>query len=112
MLNTGPIAVETAVQTIRTLLETRTFTMTAESRQQLVDQSIVAQAKVALQAEPTTRSLGLVVSSSRGYVRISGMVDFEDQREAADNIVEAIPGVVRVLNGTVVRPMVHVAPTI
>ncbi len=112
VLNTDQITVETAVQTLRALLETHRFVGTAESRQQLTDQSIVAQAKVALLAEPATRTLGLAVSSSRGYVLIGGMVDREDQRETAYNIVRAIPDVAGVLNEIVVRPKVHVAPTI
>ncbi len=112
VLNTDHITVETAVTTLRVLLQAPGFIATAESWHQLTDQSIVAQAKAALLTEPATHMLALAISSSRGNVLISGMVDTEEQRETAYKIVAAIPGVAAVLNEVVVRPMAHVVPMI
>lgn len=109
MLNTDQIAVDTGVRILRAALDAPRFTATIESRQKLTDQSIVAQAKAGLFAQPVTRPLAVVVTSARGNVILSGIVDREDQRQAVYDIVRAIPGVAGVLNEIVARPRVPVA---
>lgn len=107
VLNTEQVSVERGVQILRTALEDARFAASPESRLTLTDQSIVAQAKAALYANPATRPLQLVATCNRGYLIISGIVDRDDHRSAASEALQAIPGVTAVLNEIVVRPRVH-----
>lgn len=109
VLNTDQVSVERGVHILRAALEDPRFAATPESRQKLTDQSIVAQAKAALLANPVTRPFQLVATLNRGYLMISGIVDREDERLAADEAVRVIPGVTGVLNEIAVRPRVPVA---
>ena len=109
VLNTEQVSVERGVQILRAALEDPRFAATPESRQKLTDQSILALAKAALLANPVTRPCQLVVTLNRGYLMISGIVDRDDQRLAADEAVRAISGVTGVLNEVAVRPRVPAA---
>jgi len=103
VLNTEQISVEHGAQILRAALEDPRFVATPASRQTLTDQSIVAQARAALLANPLTRPLQVVATCDRGHLIISGIVDREDQRQAADRAARAIPGVADVLNEIAVR---------
>ena len=102
VLNTERLTVEGAVQILENALQTPQFATTVESRRQVTDRSIVAQAKALLLVNPVTRALQLFPTSRNGYVSIAGMVDQEEQRTTAQDIVGAIPGVTNVLNEIVV----------
>ena len=104
VLNTEQISVARGVQILRTTLEDPRFSATPESQQQLTDQSIVAQAKTALLVNPLTRPCQLFATVTRGVLMISGSVDRDDQRSAAEEAVRRIPGVTEVLNEIAVRP--------
>ncbi len=108
VLNTEQISVARGVQILRAALEDPRFSATPESQQKLTDQSIVAQAKTALLVNPVTRSFQLVATVNRGVLMISGIVERDDQRLAADEAVRKIPGVTGVLNEIAVRPRVPV----
>jgi cytidylate kinase len=107
VLNTEHVWVDRAVQILRATIEDERFTPAAESRQKLIDQSIVAQANVALLTNPATRPLRLFVTCERGNLGISGLVEREEQRLAAAEIVRGISGVTGVLNEIVVNPRVR-----
>lgn len=104
VLNTEHIWVDRAVQILRAALDDERFVSTPESRQKLADQSIVAQAKVALHTNPRTRPFQMFVACERGHVTLSGVVHEDDQRLAAQEIVRAIPGVTDVLNEVAAHP--------
>jgi Cytidylate kinase-like family/BON domain len=108
VLNTEQVSVAHGVQILRAALEDPRFSATPESQQQLTDQSIDAQAKTALLVNPVTRSCQLVATVNRGVLMISGIVERDDQRLAADEAVRKIPGVTGVLNEIAVRPRVPV----
>jgi hypothetical protein len=55
-----------------------------------------------LLADARTRELGLFFSCREGQVSLSGRVAREDQRRAAEAVVEGIAGVKRVLSEVVV----------
>jgi len=103
-LNTEHIGVDRGVQILRAALEDQRFAITPESRQKLNDQSIVAQAKVALLTNPTTRPFQIFVACDRGHLTLSGIVTEEEQRLAAYKVVQAIPGVTDVLNEIAAHP--------
>ena len=103
VLNTEQISVERGVQILRAALNDARFAATAETREKLTDDSISAQAKATLRANPLTRPFQLVGMSYHGRLVISGIVDRDDQREAAERALRVIPGVTDVLNEVVVR---------
>lgn len=107
VLNTEHVGVDRAVQILRAAIEDERFTPAAEARQKLTDQSVVAQANVGLLTNPATRPLQLSVTCKSGYLMISGLVEQDEQRLAALEIVRAIPGVTGVLNEIVVNPRVR-----
>jgi cytidylate kinase len=109
VLNTEHVWVDRAVQILRATIEDERFTPAAEARQKLIDQSIVAQANVALLTNPATRPLRLFVACERGNLVISGLVERDEQRLAAAEIVRAISGVTGVLNEIVVSSRVRTA---
>ena len=106
VLNTEQVSVTRGVQIVRAALEDPRFAATPESRQQLTDASIVAQARTALLVQPLTRSCQLFATVTRGALMISGSVDRDEQRRAAEEAVRGIPGVTDVLNEIAVRPRV------
>jgi len=103
VLNTEQISVERGVQILRAALSDLRFTATPETREKLTDESINAQAKATLRANPLTRPFQLVGMCYHGRLVISGIVDRDDQREAAEKALRVIPGVTGVLNEIVVR---------
>jgi hypothetical protein len=108
VLNTEQVSVARGVQILRAALEDFRFSATPESRQQLTDQSIVAQAKTALLVHPLTRPCQLFATVTRGALMLSGSVERDEQRRAAEEAVRGIPGVTDVLNEIAVRPRVPV----
>jgi cytidylate kinase len=108
VLNTEHVSVALGAQILRAALEAPRFVATSESQQKLTDQSIVAQAKTALLVNPVTRSCQLVATVNRGVLMLSGIVDRDDQRLVADEVVRRLPGVTGVLNEIAVRPRVPV----
>ena len=104
VVNTEHVWVDRVVQILRVALEDERFAATPESRQKLTDQSIVAQAKVALLRNPATRPFQLFVTCDRGHLTISGIVEEDEQRLAAYEAVRALPGVTDVLNEIAAHP--------
>jgi len=98
VLNTDRIDVKEGARLIQDTLRNERFQPTPESRAELRDLSLAAQAKAALVAQPHTRPLHLVVTVRHGRLVMSGTVDREDLRNAAEEIVAKVPGVTEVLN--------------
>ncbi len=112
VLNTERLTVERAARMLQDVLQAPRFATTAESAREVADLSIVAQARAALLANPVTRALRLSATCKDGHVLITGMVDQEEQRKAAQDIVGALPGVTGVLNEIVVKPTRGTMPPI
>jgi cytidylate kinase len=102
VLNTERMPVERAVALIRDALDDPRFRSTADSLQMVRDLSLAARARVALAMQPLTRGLALQVTCVDGLLTVSGSVEDETQREAAEATVAAIPGVAGVSNEIVV----------
>ncbi len=109
VVNTEQISVERSVQILRAALNDSRFAATADAREKLADESINAQAKATLRASPLTRPFQLVGMCYHGYLVLSGVVERDDQREAAEKALRMIPGVTGVLNEIVVRRRVPTA---
>lgn len=98
VLNTERVPAERAVALIREALSEPRFRPTAESLQMVKDLSLAARARVALATHPSTRGLQLHVTCVDGCLSVSGTADDEAQRQAAAEILAAIPGAAGVSN--------------
>jgi hypothetical protein len=102
VLNTARLDVPTAVATIRASLAAERFHATPASLAEVRDRCLTARVQAALLTSPRTRELGLFFSCRDGQVSLSGRVAREDQRRAAEEVVERLSGVSRVLSEIVV----------
>lgn len=98
VINTERISVNLAVNLIQEMLREPRFLPTPESLRAVVDLSLTARARAALLVHPLTRGFRLDVTCRDGHLCLTGVVDEEDQRRAAEEIVAAIPGVTGVGN--------------
>ena len=112
VLNTERLGLMEGLRTIQEFLRSEPFRPTADSRRQLADQSVTAAAKAALLAHPMTRPLPLVPTARDGRLAITGVVEHEEQRRAAEQAVERLPGVVAVANEIVILPRHLVRPAV
>jgi len=104
VLNTERLSVEGGARLIRDALQEGRFETTVTARKTTRDLSVIAQAKAALLANPLTRLRQIFVSSTDGYLALSGTVRTEQERRAAQEAVASIPGVTGVLNDIVALP--------
>lgn len=102
VLNTERVSVARAVAVLREGLLDERLTPTDASREALRDRSLVALARAALLANPTTRPRSIGVMVAGGSVELTGRVETEVERQAAEEVVARIPGVAGVRNGLVV----------
>jgi len=87
-----------AVAVLREWLADDRLTPTDASRASLLDRSVRAQAQAALQANPLTRPRAIGVTVAGGLVELTGRVDNDNERKAAEAVVARIPGVTTVRN--------------
>lgn len=64
-----------------------------------VDQQLAEQVKAAFGNSPAFKFPNVQVASFKGKIQLSGFVQSEDQKSAAETIAKGIPGVVEVENG-------------
>ena len=102
VLNTERMDVKEGARVLRNALENERVRPTPESRAEVKDLSLVAQAKAALLAHPATRGLHLSLACKQGQLSVSGMVEGEVMRKAAEEILGQIAGVTAVQSEIVV----------
>jgi cytidylate kinase len=103
VLNTERLSVGRAVAVLREALTDEQFASTDGSRQELRDRSLAASARAKLLADPTTRSIRIVVTAARGEIELTGLVRSEEERRAAEAAVARVAGLAGVRNGLVVH---------
>jgi cytidylate kinase len=104
VINTDRTSVARAVAVLREWLTDGRFAPTDASRGTVRDRSVLALAQAALRANPLTRTRALGVTVARGVVTLSGRVDDDAERNAAEAAVARIPGLISVRNGILVFP--------
>lgn len=102
VLNTARLDLPAAVAAIRAALTAERFHATATTLAEARDRCLTARVHAALLCHPRTRELGLFFSCRDGQVSLSGRVARDDQRRVAEEVVQALPGVDRVLSEVVV----------
>ena len=104
VLNTDRLAVTEAARLIQEVLRSERLQPTPDSLADVKDLSLTAHAKAVLLADPRTRQLQLSISCKNGHLSISGMVEGEELRKVAEDIVGKIPGVTQVRSEIAVIP--------
>ena len=96
VLNTERVSVPQCVEEILELVRSAEFAETDASRQALGDVALQTHVRAALRGDPRTRGLRVVVAVSDRTATLSGLVDDEEQSQAASEIAATVPGVKRV----------------
>jgi len=79
-------------------------TATSESTGEDIDNTaITARIKKAFASDELVRARDVKVESFRGTVQLSGFVDTAEQKERAESLAKAIPGVKAVENNIIVK---------
>lgn len=98
VVNTERLAVKGVMRLIQDALQNERFQPTRDSQMEVADLSLTSQAKAALLRHPTTRQLQLALACKNGRLSVSGMVQREEERKAAEEIVGKLPGITGVVN--------------
>jgi cytidylate kinase len=98
VLNTDRLSVDTCVQQIQGLLARPEFAETEASRAMLQGMALSARVRAALRADEDTRDVNVTIDSQGGCVKLDGIVLQAVDREAAQAVAAAVPGVTAVDN--------------
>ena len=104
VLNTDRLMVDDGIRILQQALGEQRFQTSAVSQRELTDLGIVAGGKAAFMASPLIDAHRVFVSSSGGFVSLSGTVAADDARTFAQEAVARLPGVSGVLNEIIVIP--------
>ena len=103
-VSTDRMPIEAAVEQIVLLTARPEYQATAPSLQRLADLALAGRAEVALASQEGLWVHGLRVQVERGELLLSGEVVTDEDREAAEQVVLALPGVRRVRNELRIQP--------
>ena len=109
VLNTERLTADEGARLVQHVLQGERFQAATLRRSELQDLGIMAQAKARFMAMGVSPRR-VFVSSTRGYVSLSGSVDGEDVRRLAEETVTKISGVTGVLNEIIVIPRSTMPP--
>lgn len=93
VLNTDRLSVDTCVQQIKALLARPEFAETEASRALLQAMALHAHVRAALRAHEETRDVDVLIEGSGNVVVLRGIVVSTAERDAAEKVVAAVPGV-------------------
>jgi cytidylate kinase len=93
VLNTDRVAVESAVEQIRTLVGRPEFQETAASRLKLANMTLEAQVRAALKDHPSTSDLRILIEANDGLVKLGGIVLRAEERTEAEQVASDVAGV-------------------
>jgi cytidylate kinase len=95
VLNTERVPVTDCIASILKLVRSERFAESEASRRELGDVALQSQVRAALRGDRRTRELRVEVEALNGVVKLTGLADDEDQSQAAEGLVAAVPGVSR-----------------
>jgi len=98
VLNTERLTVDSCVQQIRALVARPEFAETPASVALLRDMALQARVRAALRADEATRGIDVTIASDAGQLVLRGIVADASEREAAQRVAAAVPGVAGVDN--------------
>jgi cytidylate kinase len=98
VLNTDRLSVDTCVQQIKALLQRPEFAETEASRTLLQSMALHARVRAALRAHAETEEVDITITGSGPTVVLQGIVLHASERDAAEQVAGAVPGVTGVDN--------------
>jgi hypothetical protein len=98
VLNTDRLSVDTCVQQIKLLLARPEFAETDASRRLLQSMALHARVRAALRAHAQTEDVDITIEGSGPDVVLRGIVLQAGERDAAEQVAAAVPGVATVDN--------------
>jgi cytidylate kinase len=98
VLNTDRVSVDSCVEQIRLMTERPEFAETPESRALLANMALEARVRAALKEDPQTRDTSITIVAKQGKVNLRGIVLDAEEREDAERVAAAVPGVSAVAN--------------
>ena len=93
VLNTDRVSVDSCVEQIRRMVNCPEFAETPASRALLADMALEARVRAALKEHPQTRDTSITVQAKQAEVRLRGIVLDAEEREQAESVAAAVPGV-------------------
>ncbi|OUM03745.1 cytidylate kinase family protein [Variovorax sp. JS1663] len=93
VLNTDRVSVDSCVEQIRRMVNCPEFAETPASRALLADMALEARVRAALKEHPETRDTSITVQARQAEVRLRGIVLDAEEREQAESVAAAVPGV-------------------
>jgi len=93
VINTERLDVEEGARLVQQALQHPRFRSTDASRLVMRDQSLVAQARAVLVADPITRARSISVDCTDGVVSLGGRVEEWSVRGAAERALARVPGI-------------------
>jgi cytidylate kinase len=104
VINTGRFTVPQAVEIIAAVAESGVLEPTAADQQKLGNLVLASRVEATVLGDPTVWVNGLKVVAQDGHVRLEGEVITEDDRDAVEQVVRAIEGVLSIDNDLRVQP--------
>ena len=108
-INTDRLTVEEGAGLIERALQHSRYQSSAEAMEEIRDVNLTTQCRAALLARSSVLPLDLRVTSERGQVTVTGLVEHGEERAAVETIIAGIPGVTAVTNNIVVRARIPAA---
>jgi cytidylate kinase len=104
VINTGRFGVSETVEIVAAVVSSGALEPSVLDRQRLANLALASRVEAIVLGDPTVWVSGLKVVAQDGRVRIEGEVITEEDREAVDQIVQAIDGVRQTENDLRVQP--------
>ena len=108
VLNTDRMTIPEGVALIEQALRSPRYQSTDQTMHEIRELNLLTQCRAALLAHPDTRPLDLRVAGGHFQITLSGVVEHEELRQRAEEIIAKVPGATTVRNDIVVRPRIAV----
>ncbi len=109
-INSARVDVEEGARLMAEALSLTHVQTTDETRAEALDRACTALARARLAADPRTRSQRLAVETRARRLTLRGFADSEGHKNAALELVRAVPGVIDTVDETVVPSVVDAFP--
>jgi cytidylate kinase len=103
VVNTERMTVAEGAALIDRAFQNPRYQASAEAMNEIREINLTTQCRAALLAHPETRSLDLRAAFEHGQITLSGLVEHDDLKQRAEDVVTKVPGVTTVSNNIVVR---------
>lgn len=103
VINTDRMTMAEGAVLIERALQNPRYQSSVELMNEIREVNLTTQCRAALLAHPDTRLLDLRATCEHGQVTLIGIVEHDEQRQLAEQIVAKVPGVTLVTNNILVR---------